>query len=366
MKKLLVRTKDKTYPIVIEKNIIKKFGLIQKKILPEVNKILIITSSNIPKKYIHHLKKNIKKNIFTKLIVLSYGEKIKSNKTIIKIDNLLSANNFDRKDLVVALGGGVIGDLAGFAASIFKRGISFVQIPTTLLSQVDSSVGGKTGINNSFGKNLIGTFYQPDFVLIDTETLRTLPKRELIAGSAEILKYSLIMNKKFFNWLNINFQKIILQKNDMVTEKAIYESCKCKSVIVKKDEKEKNIRAILNFGHTFGHALETFTGYSKKLIHGEAVFIGMLVAAKISNSMGFLSKKELEKIEQFYKNHKIPYQYSSFIKKKDLGKLLKIMEKDKKVETKKIKLILLKTIGKAIIKKSDIKKAFLPILKKAY
>ena len=360
MKTYLVNTKSKKYPIFIGKNILIKFCKLKEKYLNNTKKILIITSKNIPKKYFLKIKKNLK-NTECYTIILPNGERIKQFDQIIKITDLLSKYNFNRKDCVVALGGGVIGDLSGFAASIFKRGINFVQIPTTLLSQVDSSVGGKTGINNSHGKNLIGTFYQPNFVLIDTDTLYSLPKREMIAGFAEILKYSLILDKTFFNWLYKNGKKI-LSKNYNLISHAIYKSCKFKAYVVKKDEKEKNLRAILNYGHTFAHALETINNYSKKIIHGEAVLIGMMLAARLSNHMKYLSSKDLSDIEEIYKQLKLNYNYKNFVNKKNIKKIFKIMSNDKKSNGKTINIILLKKIGSAIIKKTSLEKTFFPLI----
>ena len=360
MKTYLVNTKSKKYPIFIGKNILIKFCKLKEKYLNNTKKILIITSKNIPKKYFLKIKKNLK-NTECYTIILPNGERIKQFDQIIKITDLLSKYNFNRKDCVVALGGGVIGDLSGFAASIFKRGINFVQIPTTLLSQVDSSVGGKTGINNSHGKNLIGTFYQPNFVLIDTDTLHSLPKREMVAGFAEILKYSLILDKAFFNWLYKNGKKI-LSKNYNLISHAIYESCKFKAYVVKKDEKEKNLRAILNYGHTFAHAIETINNYSKKIIHGEAVLIGMMLAARLSNHMKYLSSKDLSDIKEVYKQLKLNHNYKNFVNKKNIKKIFKIMSNDKKSNGKTINIILLKKIGSAIIKKTSLEKTFFPLI----
>jgi len=360
MKTYLVNTKSKKYPIFIGKNILIKFCKLKEKYLNNTKKILIITSKNIPKKYFLKIKKNLK-NTECYTIILPNGERIKQFDQIIKITDLLSKYNFNRKDCVVALGGGVIGDLSGFAASIFKRGINFVQIPTTLLSQVDSSVGGKTGINNSHGKNLIGTFYQPNFVLIDTDTLHSLPKREMVAGFAEILKYSLILDKAFFNWLYKNGKKI-LSKNYNLISHAIYESCKFKAYVVKKDEKEKNLRAILNYGHTFAHAIETINNYSKKIIHGEAVLIGMMLAARLSNHMKYLSSKDLSDIKEVYKQLKLNHNYKNFVNKKNIKKIFKIMSNDKKSNGKTINIILLKKIGYAIIKKTSLEKTFFPLI----
>ena len=363
MKTLLVNSSSKKYPIYIGQNIISKFNIFQKKYLKNTKNILIVTSKNIPKKYLTNLKKS-SKNIEYYSIILPDGEKIKQSQFLIQITNLLSKYNFGRNDCVIALGGGVIGDLAGFASSIFKRGLNFVQIPTTLLSQVDSSVGGKTGINNQFGKNLIGTFYQPNFVLIDINTLSTLPRREMIAGFAEILKYSLILDKKFFNWLNKNGEKIIKNKSHKIISNAIYKSCKHKAYVVKKDEKEKNLRAILNYGHTFAHAIETISGYSKKIIHGEAVLIGMVIASRLSNQMGYLNNNELENIISLYKKLNLKFNYKKFVNSKNIKKVFQIMNNDKKSDGKKIKIILLKKIGLSIIKETTLKKSFIPLIQK--
>ena len=264
---------------------------------------------------------------------------------------------------MAALGGGVVGDTAGFAASIFKRGINFIQVPTTLLSQVDSSVGGKTGVNNSYGKNLIGTFYHPKFVLIDIAVLGSLPKREMVSGFAEILKYSLIMNKKFFLWLCKEGANIINRSNTLSILKAIEISCKSKSIIVGKDEKEKGLRAILNFGHTLGHALESHLKYSNKLNHGEAVIIGMMAASTISHKKNFLKNQELQAIKDLYQELGLNDSFKSYIQNNQLNNFFKIMKKDKKNNSNKINLILLKKIGKAFIYKTTLEKTLMPFVK---
>ena len=363
MKILNVHTLSKKYPIFIGNNILSKFHSLQRKFLKKTKKVLVVTSKNIPSKYTLELKRKITNaKVFS--ISLPDGERIKSDKYLFQITNILSKNNFSREDCLIALGGGVIGDLSGFAASIYKRGINFVQIPTTLLSQVDSSVGGKTGINNQFGKNLIGTFYQPSFVLIDSQTLKTLPYREMVAGFAEILKYALILDKKFFEWLEKNGEVILKRKNFKIIEQAIYQSCRHKAFVVKKDEKEKNIRAILNFGHTFAHALETVTNYSKTIIHGEAVLIGMVVASRLSSQLGYLPSAELKKIINLYNQLNLKFSYSKIVKNKNLKKVFTIMNNDKKSDGKNIKIILLKKIGSFIIKETTLKKSFIPLIEK--
>ena len=361
MRTLIVRTKYKNYPIFIGNNLLHKFDKYQNKYLKNTNKILIITTRKIPKKYISRLKKNLKK-IKTYTLIFPDGERIKSNTHVTKITNLLSKNNFNRNDCIVATGGGVIGDLAGYAASIFKRGINLVQIPTTLLSQVDSSVGGKTAINNNYGKNIIGTFFQPDFVLIDTDTLNSLPKREIVAGFAEILKYSLILDKKFFNWLKLKGHLILKNKNKNIILTAIYKSCLFKASVVGKDEFENNYRAILNFGHTFAHSIETLTNYSKKIIHGEAVLIGMMIASRLSNQLGYLKNNELKDLKTLYEKLDLNFKYKKFVNKKNMNNIFKIMANDKKSLGKKIKIILLKKIGLSFIKETTLKKSFIPLI----
>tara|TARA_B100000941_G_C28498642_1_gene552573 strand:- start:613 stop:1725 length:1113 start_codon:yes stop_codon:yes gene_type:complete len=361
MKKLIVKTNNKKYPIFIGNNLLCKFNKYQKKYLKNTNKILIITTKNIPLKYLINLKKNIKDiKIYT--VIFPDGEKIKSNSYVTKITNILSKNNFSRSDCVVAIGGGVVGDLSGYAASIFKRGINLVQVPTTLLSQVDSSVGGKTAINNNHGKNIIGTFYQPDFVLIDIDTLNSLPKREMSAGFAEILKYSLILDKNFFYWLKQKGHLILKNKNKNIILTAIYKSCIFKANVVNKDEFENNYRAILNFGHTFAHSIETITKYSKKIIHGEAVLIGMMVASRLSNQLGYLKNDDLQDIKILYKKLGLNYKYRKFVNKDNINNIFKIMINDKKSLGKKIKIILLKKIGLSFIKETTLKKSFIPLI----
>ena len=269
----------------------------------------------------------------------------KNQKTVNRLLDILLKNNFHRNDYLISIGGGITGDISSYAASIFKRGIKFINIPTTLLAQVDASIGGKTGINSKYGKNLIGTFYQPNLVISDTTFLKSLPKREIICGYAEILKHSLIMNKKFFHYLDKNANKILkLQKPFL--EKAIYQSCLVKKKIIEKDENEKNIRQILNFGHTFAHAFEATNNYSKKLNHGEAVLLGMICALNIAHQNKKIVKKDYNKIINHYKKINLPMNIKSFFTNKNIKKILFFMKKDKKNNNNKINLVLLKKIGK--------------------
>ena len=272
--KLIINTHSKKYPIYVGYNILKSSKRIFKKNNIQIKKCLIVVDKNVPKKNLLVLKKNI---VSSKILFHSFNanEKNKSLEDVNSILKILFMNNFNRDDYIIALGGGITGDVVGFAASIFKRGMKFINIPTTLLSQVDSSIGGKTGVNNIYGKNLVGSFYQPEIVISDVKILNSLNKREIVCGYGEILKHSIISKETNFNYLNKNKFKILNLKSPFL-EKAIYDSCKIKKNIVERDEKEKNLRKILNLGHTFGHAYEASNGYSKNLNHGEAVILGII------------------------------------------------------------------------------------------
>ena len=263
---------------------------------------------------------------------------------------------------MISIGGGITGDISGFAASLFKRGLKFINVPTTLLSQVYSSIGGKTGINTKYGKNLIGSFYQPNLVISDIQFLETLPKREIICGYGEILKHSLIANKSFYNFLNKNSDNIFNLSSPFI-EKAIHESCKIKKDVVEKDEKEKGLRKTLNFGHTFAHAYEATLGYSKKLNHGEAVILGMKTALNFSLKHKLLKKTEHNSIINHITKLGLPSKINKFFNLRDLNKILSFMLKDKKNHSDKISLVLLKKIGSPIINKEYSKKALAIFLK---
>jgi len=287
-----------------------------------------------------------KKKLITHLFKANELNKNQSN--VNKILEILLRNNFHRNDCLISVGGGIVGDVSGFASSIFKRGIKFVNIPTTLLAQVDSSVGGKTGINTSKGKNLIGSFYQPSIVISDTNFLRTLPKREIICGYGEILKHSIISSKKFFLYLNKNASKILNLKSPFI-ERSIYQSCLIKKKIVEKDEKEKRLRKVLNFGHTFAHAYEASLKYSKKLNHGEAVLMGIMSASKFSLQNKLLSINEYKLINNHLSKFKLIFPLKKFFSLKNLKVIISFMNKDKKNSSSKINLILLNKIGKPIL-----------------
>ena len=345
--KLIVKTKSKAYPIYFGNDILKTTGRLIKKSLPGVKKICIISDNKLPILLIKKLIKSLAKYEI-KVYKLSVSEKTKSLKIANKIIEQLLKNNFNRSDCIIALGGGVIGDLSAFISNLTKRGLKFINIPTTLLAQVDASIGGKTGINSTQGKNLIGTYYQPDFILSDVSILKSLPVREIISGYGEILKHSLISDKKFFLWLFKNGKKIINRKNNIFLKKAIIKSCKIKCKIVNKDEKEKDLRMILNFGHTYAHGFEGAKNFSKKINHGEAVLLGMILACDMSNKKKQLSFKELTLIKKHYLDLKLPMHINKFFKKNEVSKIIHFMKKDKKNVDKKIYLILLKKIGETI------------------
>ena len=343
--KILVKSKSKEYPIYIGNKNIKIIKKLIKKNIPNVKKICIISDKKVPLKTRIKLNKCLKK-FNTKVFSLDVNEKIKSFKIANNIAEKILQDNFNRSDCIIGLGGGIVGDLAAFVASIVKRGIKFVNIPTTLLAQVDSSIGGKTGVNSSQGKNLIGTFYQPDFVVTDVSTLDTLPYREMICGYGEILKHSFILDKNFFNWLKKNGKKIIIKRNRNIIKKAIMQSCKIKSKIVEKDERERNLRKVLNFGHTFAHGFEAAKNFSKKLNHGEAVLLGMIMASKFAYEKKILPQLELIKIKNHYNDLNLPENLGTVFKKREVTKIVHFMQKDKKNLNEKINLILIKKIGK--------------------
>ena len=341
IKKINILTKENKYSIEIEVNSIKK--KIKNIISNNSNVIFLID------KKVFNVFQTINNYKKQKYISVNCSEKIKSFKFYTKLTQEVLRMGVDRKTVIVAIGGGTLGDLSGFIASTLLRGVDLILVPTTLLAQVDSSIGGKNGINTSFGKNLIGTFYQPKLVIIDPAFLATLPQRELLSGYAEIVKHSIIYDEKFFNWLDKNSKKLF-NLNYQVTSKAIYKSILIKKQYVLKDEKErlKNrySRAILNFGHTFGHALETYYKYKKKLTHGEAISIGMIIASTISYNLNYLSYKNLIKIKTHFINNKLPVTDTKMYDEK----IFKIICKDKKNIDGKINFVLLKSIGNAFLK----------------
>ncbi len=310
----------------------------------------IVTDSNVAARHLGSLQQSLAEaGISATAIVLPPGESTKSYRHLAETCDGLLAAGIERRDLIIALGGGVIGDLAGFAASVLRRGVDFIQIPTTLLAQVDSSVGGKTGINSAHGKNLIGSFHQPRAVLIDIALLDTLPARELAAGYAEVAKYGLLGDTDFFTWLEANAPSLFA--GDAQSRiKAITRSCEMKARIVAEDETETGVRALLNLGHTFGHALEAATGYTSRLLHGEAVSIGMAQAFRFSERSGLCAKGTAARVEKHLRSVNLPTRLSDIPGElPGPAKLLEIMRQDKKAVSGKLTFILVRGIGEAFI-----------------
>jgi 3-dehydroquinate synthase len=344
MTKLKGKNLNSSYPVIIGKNILNQISRQIKTLCPDVEKVALVVDKNIPNKFKIKLKKYLNKyTVYT--FEYSVNEKFKSFTSVNKLVEKCLANNFNRNDVLISFGGGILGDYCAFAASIIKRGVNFINIPTTLLAQVDSSIGGKTGVNSTLGKNLIGTFYQPKVVISDVEVLKSLPKRELVCGYAEILKHSLIFKKNFFNWLEKNSKQLLINRNLNLLQKAIIESCKIKLHFVNKDVHEKNIRMMLNFGHTFAHAIEAQNNYSKKINHGEAVIMGMMMATKLSYIKKLCSLNTLNKLKKIYKSNNLKHNIKKYFKKNEYNKIIDYMKTDKKNNDKKINLILLKKIG---------------------
>ena len=337
MKELFVDLDKKTYKIYFDvtfENLCKKISDVG-----NYKKVLIVTDSNVEKLYLDEVKEQLLKGGFdVSAISFEAGEQNKHMDTILSICKACIKHSMDRKSLIVALGGGVVGDMAGFAASIFMRGIDFIQVPTTLLSQSDSSVGGKTGIDFMGAKNILGAFHQPKLVYINTSTLKTLPKREFISGMGEVIKHGMIRNKEFFNYLADNFDEIS-KVDDKTMLDVVYTNCKIKADVVSKDEFENGVRADLNFGHTIGHAIESYMDFS--LSHGECVGLGMLACCFISVLKNKLTNCELESL----KNVLGLYGFRVKIPIADKNAIKELMKKDKKKANDKQKFILAEKIG---------------------
>ncbi|AMO57872.1 3-dehydroquinate synthase [Endozoicomonas montiporae] len=341
MPELTVDLGDRSYPIFIGSGTLSDAS----KLTPYIRakQVAIVTNETIAPLYLNKLKSLL--NDFDVIdIVLPDGEAFKNLQTLETVfDGLLQARH-NRTTTLIALGGGVVGDMAGFAAACYQRGVEFIQVPTTVLSQVDSSVGGKTGVNHPLGKNMIGAFHQPNAVMIDTDVLGTLPDRELSAGIAEVIKYGLICDPEFYGWLQDNIAKLMARDTDSLVY-AIHRSCADKAKVVAEDEKEAGIRAILNLGHTFGHAIETHVGYGEWL-HGEAVAAGMVMAAKLSCRLGAISEDQVEQLQQLLKQANLPVLPPEGMTPENF---LEIMAVDKKVLDSRLRLVLLEQVGKAVV-----------------
>jgi 3-dehydroquinate synthase len=331
---------DRSYPILIGRGLIEDAEALERHI--PARDIVLVSNVTVAPLYA----KKLARSLASKRIVeidLPDGEQHKTLSTVSRILDVMVANRLGRDCAVIALGGGVVGDMAGFAAASYQRGVAYVQIPTTLLSQVDSSVGGKTGVNHPGGKNLIGAFHQPIAVIADTSTLDSLPPRELRAGLAEVIKYGLIRDSAFFDWLELNLDRLLNRDPDALAY-AIARSCEIKAEIVGRDEREQGERALLNLGHTFGHAIESATGY-KTWLHGEAVGAGMLMAAAMSHECGEMRPEDVDRLRNMLKKTGLPVA----AKEVSIDTALENMQIDKKVKSGRIRLVLLRGIGTSYV-----------------
>ena len=343
MKTLQVELGERSYPIFIGQDLMGQADLVKPYV--KGKQVLIVTNTTVAPLYLEQCKQSFA-GFDVESVVLPDGEKYKNLETLNLVFDKLIGERFDRSCTLVALGGGVIGDMTGFAAAAFQRGVNFIQMPTTLLSQVDSSVGGKTGVNHPLGKNMIGAFHQPECVVIDTNSLNTLEDRELSAGLAEVIKYGLIVDKPFYEWLEVNLPKLLAREPQALSE-AIERSCHNKAVIVAKDEKEAGLRALFNLGHTFGHAIEAGMGYGNWL-HGEGVSAGTMQALYMSKLLGDLTQEDLNRTQALFETAKLPIKPPS-TQEMSNQKFLDLMAGDKKVQAGTIRLVLLKAIGQAYV-----------------
>lgn len=339
---LQVALDERSYPIYIGRGLLQQIDLITPHL--KQKRAVIVTNTTVAPLYLDQLRSTLESAQFSVLpVVLPDGEAYKTWETLNLIFDALLEARCERSTTLFALGGGVVGDMVGFAAACYQRGMPFIQIPTTLLSQVDSSVGGKTAINHPFGKNMIGAFYQPKLVLADIGTLDTLPDRELKAGLAEVIKYGLIRDLPFFEWLEANMPKLLARDPEALAY-AVQRSCANKAEVVAADERETGDRALLNLGHTFGHAIETGLGYGEWL-HGEAVAAGTLIAARLSCLLGWLPADDVLRIEKLFVLAGLPVKGPAL----GAGRYLDLMSHDKKVIDGRLRLVLLTAIGKAVV-----------------
>lgn len=333
----------RSYPIFIGENLLDDQDLL----IPYIkgNSVVIVSNTTVAPLYLNKIENTLSHaNIRFDKVILEDGEQFKTYASVEIIIECLLSNRHDRKTTLIALGGGVVGDITGFAAAIYQRGVNFIQIPTTLLSQVDSSVGGKTGVNHPMGKNMIGAFYQPQCVIADISTFNTLPAREVSAGLAEVIKYGLIYDETFHIWLEENISKL-MDKDPIFMAKAVLRSCEIKAEVVAIDEKESGLRAILNLGHTFGHAIEAEMGYGNWL-HGEAVAVGMLMAIDLSIRLNWIDESIKLRTLNLLNKANLPTKAPTEM---NIEKYMKAMSIDKKVDNGIINFVLLKALGKAII-----------------
>ncbi len=341
MQTLDVELGERRYPIYIGARLLARGELLTRHIAGA--RVALVTNTTVAPLYLARVRAHLGRHHPIE-IILPDGEQHKTLEVLNRIFDALLENRCDRQTTIIALGGGVVGDMAGFAAATYQRGVPFIQIPTTLLSQVDSSVGGKTGVNHALGKNMIGAFHQPRAVVIDTDTLNTLPDRELSAGLAEVIKYGLIRDPEFFAWVESHMDPL-LKRDPETLMNAIERSCRNKAAVVAADEREAGVRATLNLGHSFGHAIETGMGYGAWL-HGEAVAAGMAMAADLSRRLGWLKTADVTRIRALLERARLPVQAPPTL---STARLRELMSVDKKVQAGKLRLVLLKRIGEAVI-----------------
>jgi len=343
---------DRAYDIVIGRGVLASLGARVAALRPGV-RTAIVTDRTVAKHWLEPAERSLAEaGVPTSRIIVEEGEISKTYAGLEKVSEALIAAKIERNDLVIALGGGVVGDLAGFAAAILRRGVDFVQVPTSLLAQVDSSVGGKTGINSPQGKNLLGAFHQPVLVIADTSVLDTLSPRQFRAGYAEVAKYGVLGDEAFFGWLEANHADIF--SGGAAREHAIASSCRAKAAIVSRDERENGERALLNLGHTFGHALEAATGFSDRLFHGEGVSVGMVLAAEFSAQLGMISAADAARVERHLAAVGLPTRLqdiAGFAQEglADADALMALMAQDKKVKRGRLTFILLQAVGRAVV-----------------
>ncbi len=344
---LSVSLGERSYDIIIGEGVLEQVGSYMAQVLHHP-RVIVVTDDNVAAHYQGPMKNALDFHaIEHDWVTIPPGEGSKSFSTLESVCNQILEYRPDRKTMLVALGGGVVGDLTGFAASIILRGIDYVQIPTTLLSQVDSSVGGKTGINAKTGKNMVGSFHQPRRVLIDTRTLQTLSARDVRAGYAEVVKYGLIKDEDFFHWLEGHRNDVMALKSYALLH-AIKTSCEAKAEIVARDEHETGLRMVLNLGHTFGHALEAETGFSDTLLHGEAVALGIVMACRLSTKLGMLEEDTGNRVERHLKQIKLPVSLKDITHEWDVDSICDHLASDKKVENGSLTFILLQAVGRPV------------------
>ncbi len=346
MPTLSVDLGDRAYPIWIEATLQASLSLLSANMTKMLgSQVMVVSSGPVAAYYLESVCSALQApDRQLDVVTIPDGESHKTLSTVESILDALLQHNHDRKTTLVALGGGVTGDIVGFAAAVYQRGVNFIQIPTTLLAQVDSSVGGKTGVNHPLGKNMIGAFHQPQAVLMGLDVLHTLSDRHYCAGLAEVVKYGLIYDADFFAWLEENAAGLLVKQTDLL-EKAILRSCEIKAAVVAEDEKESGIRAILNLGHTFGHALEAGLGYGE-MLHGEAVAVGMLMAVELSHLLGYVPVSLVDRTHRLLVALALPVTFSHELAVADV---IALMQRDKKVQNKQLRLVLLKACGEAFI-----------------